>query len=204
MKFDVVDFYPSISESLLWKALQFATNFTVIDEESLRIIMNLRKSLLFCDGNTWIKKGNLIFDVTMGCKILQIANIPSKAMQCKIIDLISAHKLLQTAAEDIVQLRRSFDPVLNEAFTIASTWGLPRQFLYKREKKTKVYFDEISEGTTLRDSKKGICVTVFLLMMDILSCQLINRFEGMKLVVTSYQVLEPSFLSNASHLVLEV
>ena len=39
--------------------------------------------------------------------------------------------------------------------------------------------------------------------MDILSCQLINRFEGMK-SVTSYQVLEPSFLSNASHLNLEV
>ena len=41
-------------------------------------------------------------------------------------------------------------------------------------------------------------------MMDILSYQLINRFEGMKSVVTSYQVLEPSFLSNASHLDLEV
>ena len=41
-------------------------------------------------------------------------------------------------------------------------------------------------------------------MMDILSCQLINRFEGMKLGVTSYQFLEPSFLSNASHLDLEI
>ena len=41
-------------------------------------------------------------------------------------------------------------------------------------------------------------------MLDILSCQLINRFEGMKLVVTSYQILEPSFLSNAFHLDLEV
>ena len=40
--------------------------------------------------------------------------------------------------------------------------------------------------------------------MDILSCQLINRFEGMKSVVTSYQVLEPSFLSDASHLNLKV
>ena len=48
------------------------------------------------------------------------------------------------------------------------------------------------------------CVTVFLPMMDILSCQLINRFERMKLVVTSYQVLEPSFLSNASHLDFEI
>ena len=62
------------------------------------------------------------------CKILQIVNIPSKAMQYKTIDLISAHKLPQTAAEDIAQLRTSFDAILNEASTIAFTWGLPRQF----------------------------------------------------------------------------
>ena len=41
-------------------------------------------------------------------------------------------------------------------------------------------------------------------MIDILSCQLFNRFKGMKSVVTSYQVLEPNFLSNASHLDLEI
>ena len=72
-------------------------------------------------------------------KDFQIVNIPSKAMQCKTIDLISAHKLLQTAVEDIAQLRRSFDVVLNKASAIASTWGLPRQFLNKRAKKTKSY-----------------------------------------------------------------
>ena len=125
-------------------------------------------------------------------------------MQCKTIDLIPAHKLLQTAADDIVQLRRSFDAVLNEASTIASTWGLRKQFLNKRAKKTKAYFDEISEGITLSDSKKRFCVTVFLPMMGILSSQLFNRFEGMKSVVTPYQVFKPSFLSNASHLNLEV
>ena len=81
---------------------------------------------------------------------------------------------------------------------------MPRQFLNKRAKKTKVNFDEISEGITLSDPKKRFCVTVFLPIMDILSCQLINRFEEMKSFVTSYQVLEPSLLSNASHLNLEV
>ena len=116
------------------------------------------------------------------CKILQIVNILSKAMHCKIIDLISTHKLLQTAAEDVAQLRRSFDAVPNEA----STWGLPRQFLNKRAKKTKAYFDEISEGITLSDPKKQFCVTVFFPMMDLFSCQLINRFEGIKSVVKSY------------------
>ena len=66
MKFDIVDFYPSISESLLWKALQFVKNFTVINEEFLGIIMHSRKSLLVCDGDIWIKKGNHVFDVTIG------------------------------------------------------------------------------------------------------------------------------------------
>ena len=75
----------------------------------------------------------------------EIVNIPSKAMQCKTIDLICAHELLQTAAEYIAQLRRSFDAVLNETSTIASTWSLPTQFSNKRAKKTKAYLDEISE-----------------------------------------------------------
>ena len=59
------------------------------------------------------------------CKIVQIVNIPLNAMQCKAMELISARKFLQTAAEDIIQLRRSFDAILNEASTIASTWILP-------------------------------------------------------------------------------
>ena len=111
---------------------------------------------------------------------------------------------MQTAVEDIVQLKRSFDAILKEASTNASTRRLPRQFLNKRAKKTKAYFDKISEGITLSDPKKRFCVTVFLTMMDILSYQLINRFEEIESVVMSYQVLKSSFLSNASHLGLEV
>ena len=52
-----------------------------------------------------IENFDFIYMLIEQCKILQIVNISSKAMQCKTIDLISAHKLLQTAAEDIVQLR---------------------------------------------------------------------------------------------------
>ena len=151
-----------------------------------------------------IENFDLVRMLVVQCKILQIVNFPSKAMQCKTIDLISAHKLLQTAVEDTAQLRRSFDSVLNEVSTITSSWGFLGQFLNKRAKKTKAYFDEISEGITLSNPKKRFCVAVFLPMMDILFCQLISRFKGMKSVVTSYQVLEPSFLSNASHLDLEV
>ena len=78
-----------------------------------------------------IKNFDFVCMLVVQCKILQIVSIPLKAMQCKTIDLISAYKLLQTAAEDIAQLRKSFDAVLNEASTIASTWGLPRQSFSK-------------------------------------------------------------------------
>ena len=87
----------------------------------------------------------------------------------------------------------------------------------QKSKKTKTYFDEVFEGITLNDSKKRFFVTVSLPMMDILSCQLINCFEGIKSLVTLYQVLKlffsifyqilfsiENFLSNASHLDLEV
>ena len=82
--------------------------------------------------------------------------------------------------------------------------GYAKTVFKQKSKKRKNYFDEIFEGITLSDPKKQFCVTVFFPMIDILSCQLINCFEEMKSVVTSHQVLEPSFLSNAFHLNLEV
>ena len=54
-----------------------------------------------------IENFDFVCMLVVQCKILQIANFPSKAMQCKTIDLISAHQFLQTADENIVQLRRS-------------------------------------------------------------------------------------------------
>ena len=55
-----------------------------------------------------------------GCALQDFADcqysFKNYAVQNQKIDLISAHKLLQTAAEDIFQLRSSFDAVLNKAF----------------------------------------------------------------------------------------
>ena len=75
-----------------------------------------------------IENFDFVYMLVVQCKILQILNIPSKAMQCKTIDLISAHKFLQAAAEDIAQLRKSFDAELIEASTIASIWVCQNSF----------------------------------------------------------------------------
>ena len=66
LQFDIESFYPSISENLLDRALQFAQEHINISEEDIDTIKHSRLSLLFCPrGETWQRKDSL-FDVTMG------------------------------------------------------------------------------------------------------------------------------------------
>ena len=67
ISFDIVDFYPSITEKLLKRALEFAEQFTSISKQDMDIIFHARKSMLFGQGKEWIKRGTGLFDVTMGC-----------------------------------------------------------------------------------------------------------------------------------------
>ena len=69
LKFDVVDFYPSITESLLNNSINFAKTKSDLCENEINIIRHARNSLLFKNNEVWIKKSdndNNIFDVTMG------------------------------------------------------------------------------------------------------------------------------------------
>ena len=65
--FDIDSFYPSITESLLSKAISFAKNYTTISDKDIDIIMHCRKSLLFDNETAWTRKNrSSMFDVTMG------------------------------------------------------------------------------------------------------------------------------------------
>ena len=65
--FDVCDFYPSITEKLLCKALDFANGYRPISAHERDIIIHAKRSLLFSDNTPWEKKAsNDRFDVTMG------------------------------------------------------------------------------------------------------------------------------------------
>ena len=64
--FDIVDFYPSISEDLLHNAISFARQNIDISDEEMEIIFHSRKSLLFSAGTDWMKRDSGLFDVTMG------------------------------------------------------------------------------------------------------------------------------------------
>ena len=64
--FDIKEFYPSIKESLLGEAINFAKERTEITKNDIETIFHARKSLLFDHKTTWIKKTGGLFDVTMG------------------------------------------------------------------------------------------------------------------------------------------
>ena len=65
--FDVVEFYPSISEALLIRALDFAAEHLNISASERRTIINSKHSLLFSKGQPWEKRNSTSnFDVTMG------------------------------------------------------------------------------------------------------------------------------------------
>ena len=80
IQFYIKDFYPSISEETLTKAINFEENRTSISQENIRIIKHCRKPLLFYDNEPWKKKEHeSSFDVTMGsydgaelCKLIGI------------------------------------------------------------------------------------------------------------------------------------
>ena len=63
--FDIKDFYPSISKELLTNALTLAETIINLDDHD-KIIYHSRKSLLFNQEQTWMKKESDMFDVSMG------------------------------------------------------------------------------------------------------------------------------------------
>ena len=64
--FDIKDFYPSITQDLLNKALNFASEYVYISKSDIDVIRHGRKSFLFDGSHTWIKKQGGLFDASMG------------------------------------------------------------------------------------------------------------------------------------------
>ena len=58
IKLDTVDIYPSITEELLIKSLNYAKSIEAIDKNAVKVIMHSCKSLLFDRDNVWFKKEN--------------------------------------------------------------------------------------------------------------------------------------------------
>ena len=97
--FDIVDFYPSISEVLLTLSLDYAKQFTTISDEDEEIILHSRKTLLFNDNEPWVKAGDSpMFDVAMGSY--------DGAEVCELVGFYMLHKLTTTIRNGSIGLYR--------------------------------------------------------------------------------------------------
>ena len=65
-KFDVVNFYPTITETLLDEAIAWASSFYNFSSSQIKLIKHVRRAFLFHNNEIWEKKQNPDFDITMG------------------------------------------------------------------------------------------------------------------------------------------
>ena len=99
LKFDIVNFYPSITEELLTASIDFALEHMEISDETINIITHARKSLLFNpQGETWTKKSGSRFDVTMGSF--------EGAEVCELVGLFILHQIFQVITSIAIGLHR--------------------------------------------------------------------------------------------------
>ena len=91
IKFDVEAMYPSISEELLAKALQWATTLVDVTAEQVEVINATKKALLYSEGQPWTKKGEENFDVPMGSF--------DGAEVCELVGLHLLHLLRETGVD---------------------------------------------------------------------------------------------------------
>ena len=66
ISFDIVSFYPSISEDLLKRAISWASTLTTITDEDKGIIFACKESVLYNGSTPWVKREGEEFDITMG------------------------------------------------------------------------------------------------------------------------------------------
>ena len=72
MQFDIKVFYPSIKETLLHEAIQFAKQNVLITKKDVEVIFHARKSVLHDDGEPWVKEEGGSFDGVQVCELIGI------------------------------------------------------------------------------------------------------------------------------------
>jgi hypothetical protein len=144
-----------------------------------------------------------VFILVMQCKVLQELNIVSKLLQSKDNELGKAATLLETAADEIQNYRGNYAAAKHEATVVARRWSISAEFITKRARKVKSHFDELCQDERLKDPEQLFRNDVFYGSLDIISNQLRHRFEGLKKVVSSFDILQPKTLLSLSDSELE-
>ena len=116
IKFDIAEFYSSISQVLLKKLINYAKSFTTIEVNGINPIKLACKSLLFSKDGTWVKKkGNDLFDVTMtsfdGAKICELVGL---YLLNKLSKLLGNENMGLHRDDGLAAIRSTSSPILDK------------------------------------------------------------------------------------------
>lgn len=129
--------------------------------------------------------------------ILRSLRVISKKLQNVDMNLEEASKMLNNAVNFIQETRNSYnDNVLDNAKLLCSRWGIPNQFVEKRESYAKKHFyDNLNGDRRLNTTEENFKVKIFFPVLDTVLSQLISRFQGMHDVIEDFNFLNPIILS---------
>lgn len=128
IKFDIVDFYSSISRDLLIDSINFAKNYMDIMDSEFNIILAARKSLLSLNNSTWMKCKNEDFDIPRGAyDSVQVANIVGIYI-LEILSRIIDPKQISLYRDDrLIYIPNSNGPLTmklqKKLLELSSSWG---------------------------------------------------------------------------------
>ena len=122
--FDIESFYPSITKELLEKALEWASRYIGVTVQQKRVVMEASMSFLYNQGNPWVKKGDINFDIGMGAY--------HGAQACEIVGLFLLSELVKLP---------NFDAILFRDDGLGITTSSTRQTGKLREAIIKVFQD---------------------------------------------------------------
>ena len=130
IKFDIREFYPSITETILDKALLFAKQHHDIANDNKRLIKYCRKFLLFSNNEAWKKKQTeSCFRVTIGsfdgAEVCKLVGIYTWCFLAKLIDkndcgLYRNARLLtlrNVNGQEIDQMRKKYHKIIQRYWT---------------------------------------------------------------------------------------
>ncbi|KAG5888214.1 hypothetical protein JTB14_035566 [Gonioctena quinquepunctata] len=145
-----------------------------------------------------LEQFEFIFILTMCSKILENANIASKLLQLDDLDLSRACKSLESTYTKIKEYRDDYDQLKTEATNVAAKWSIQPKFQEKRNITSKKKFGEPNTQYLFSEREHFFKVNIYYKTLDIVLCQIKNRFEAMNTTVSKFNFLNPKLLVEMS------
>ncbi|XP_050065578.1 uncharacterized protein LOC126554562 [Aphis gossypii] len=110
------------------------------------------------------------------------------------INIQTSCGLLEQAIGSLSELRQNYNDIVKIANDLCSKWGISSKFPSQRQQFTKLHFDEIDGDRRLKITKENFRIEIFYPVVDTALAQLRNRFKGLKVIVSTFEFLNPTLL----------